>query len=47
MNTNEVISNRANLLLGGEVGTKSPVHPNDDVNKSQAEWAILTQIDIK
>ena len=37
MNTNEVISNRANLLLGGEVGTKSPVHPNDDVNKSQAE----------
>ena len=40
MNTNEVISNRANLLLGGEVGTKSPVHPNDDVNKSQAEWTI-------
>merc|ERR1712227_113147 len=36
MNTNEVISNRANLLLGGEVGTKSPVHPNDDVNKSQS-----------
>lgn len=36
MNTNEVISNRANLLLGGEVGTKAPVHPNDDVNKSQS-----------
>jgi len=36
MNTNEVISNRANLLLGGEVGTKSPVHPNDHVNKSQS-----------
>ena len=36
MNTNEVISNRANLMMGGEVGTKSPVHPNDDVNKSQS-----------
>mgnify|MGYP000180892496 CR=1 FL=1 len=36
MNTNEVISNRANLILGGEVGTKTPVHPNDDVNKSQS-----------
>ena len=36
MNSNEVISNRANLLLGGEVGTKSPVHPNDHVNKSQS-----------
>ena len=36
MNTNEVISNRANLILGGEVGTKSPVHPNDHVNKSQS-----------
>merc|ERR1712179_712249 len=36
MNTNEVISNRANLILGGEVGTKSPFHPNDHVNKSQS-----------
>jgi len=36
MNTNEVISNRANLIMGGEVGTKSPVHPNDHVNKSQS-----------
>merc|ERR1712241_1520341 len=36
MNTNEVISNRANLILGGEVGSKKPVHPNDHVNKSQS-----------
>ena len=32
MNVNEVISNRAIQLLGGELGSKSPVHPNDDVN---------------
>lgn len=36
MNVNEVISNRAIELLGGEMGTKTPVHPNDDVNKSQS-----------
>lgn len=36
MNANEVISNRAIQLLGGEVGSKSPVHPNDHVNKSQS-----------
>ncbi|TNF26305.1 MAG: class II fumarate hydratase [Deltaproteobacteria bacterium] len=36
MNTNEVISNRAIALAGGELGTKKPVHPNDDVNKSQS-----------
>merc|ERR1719507_1578813 len=36
MNTNEVISNRAIELLGGEMGTKTPVHPNDHVNKSQS-----------
>ncbi len=36
MNANEVIANRANILLGGEVGTKSPVHPNDHVNMSQS-----------
>ena len=34
MNTNEVISNRANELLGSPLGSKSPVHPNDHVNKS-------------
>ncbi|MBR1222271.1 class II fumarate hydratase [Bradyrhizobium sp. U87765 SZCCT0131] len=36
MNVNEVISNRANELLGGERGTKKPVHPNDHVNMSQS-----------
>merc|ERR1719270_3019226 len=36
MNTNEVISNRAIELLGGELGSKTPVHPNDRVNKSQS-----------
>ncbi|HWL31701.1 MAG TPA: class II fumarate hydratase [Xanthobacteraceae bacterium] len=36
MNTNEVIANRANEMLGGELGTKSPVHPNDHVNMSQS-----------
>src|SRR6478672_1083337 len=36
MNLNEVIANRANELLGGERGTKQPVHPNDHVNMSQS-----------
>ncbi len=36
MNANEVIANRANLVLGGELGAKSPVHPNDHVNMSQS-----------
>jgi fumarate hydratase class II len=36
MNVNEVISNRAIELLGGELGSKDPIHPNDDVNKSQS-----------
>ena len=36
MNTNEVIANRAIEMLGGEIGSKSPIHPNDDVNKSQS-----------
>ncbi len=36
MNTNEVIANRAIEILGGEMGSKSPVHPNDHVNKSQS-----------
>jgi fumarate hydratase, class II len=36
MNANEVIANRAIELLGGELGSKTPVHPNDDVNKSQS-----------
>ncbi|MES2750006.1 MAG: class II fumarate hydratase [Pseudomonadota bacterium] len=36
MNLNEVIGNRASELLGGEPGTKKPVHPNDHVNMSQS-----------
>lgn len=36
MNTNEVISNRAIEMAGGVMGSKSPIHPNDDVNKSQS-----------
>ncbi|XP_067844827.1 fumarate hydratase, mitochondrial [Heptranchias perlo] len=36
MNVNEVISNRAIEILGGKLGTKDPVHPNDHVNKSQS-----------
>lgn len=36
MNANEVIANRAIELSGGTIGTKSPIHPNDDVNKSQS-----------
>ncbi|CAD5221684.1 unnamed protein product [Bursaphelenchus xylophilus] len=36
MNVNEVISNRAIEILGGELGSKTPVHPNDHVNKSQS-----------
>ncbi len=36
MNVNEVISNRAIEMAGGEMGSKKPVHPNDDVNMSQS-----------
>ncbi|MCB9898412.1 MAG: class II fumarate hydratase [Planctomycetes bacterium] len=36
MNANEVISNRAIELAGGVMGSKDPIHPNDDVNKSQS-----------
>ncbi|HXY92918.1 MAG TPA: class II fumarate hydratase, partial [Acidimicrobiia bacterium] len=36
MNVNEVISNRATELAGGELGSKRPIHPNDDVNMSQS-----------
>ncbi len=36
MNTNEVISNRAIEIAGGEMGSKKPIHPNDDVNKAQS-----------
>jgi len=36
MNANEVISNRAIEMVKGEMGSKKPIHPNDDVNKSQS-----------
>lgn len=36
MNANEVISNRAIEMAGGEMGSKKPVHPNDDVNRGQS-----------
>src|ERR1700674_1263240 len=36
MNLNEVIANRANQLLGGKLGAKAPIHPNDHVNMSQS-----------
>jgi fumarate hydratase class II len=36
MNANEVIANRAIQIAGGKVGSKTPIHPNDDVNHSQS-----------
>ena len=36
MNVNEVLSNRAIEISGGTLGSKNPIHPNDDVNKSQS-----------
>jgi fumarate hydratase class II len=36
MNANEVISNRAIEMAGGKMGSKDPIHPNDDVNKAQS-----------
>lgn len=41
MNANEVISNRAIELLGGEIGSKKPVHPNDHVNKGQSSNDVI------
>ncbi len=41
MNTNEVLSNRAIELSGGVIGSKTPVHPNDHVNKSQSSNDVI------
>ena len=41
MNANEVIANRAIEILGGEVGSKSPVHPNDHVNRGQSSNDVI------
>ena len=41
MNINEVIANRANELLGGVMGSNTPVHPNDHVNRSQSSNDVI------
>jgi fumarate hydratase class II len=41
MNANEVISNRAIQVMGGELGSKEPVHPNDHVNKGQSSNDVI------
>ncbi|MBD3191517.1 MAG: aspartate ammonia-lyase [Candidatus Heimdallarchaeota archaeon] len=41
MNMNEVLANRANELLGHPKGQKQPVHPNDDINKSQSSNDVI------
>ncbi len=41
MNANEVIANRANELLGGTRGSRSPVHPNDHVNRGQSSNDVI------
>ena len=45
MNTNEVISNRAIEILGGVLGSKDPVHPNDHVNKSRFSKLYIQRMD--
>jgi fumarate hydratase class II len=44
MNANEVISNRAIELAGGTMGSKNPVHPNDDVNRSQSSNDVFPTV---
>jgi fumarate hydratase, class II len=44
MNANEVISNRAIELAGGAMGSKKPIHPNDDVNKSQSSNDVFPTV---
>jgi fumarate hydratase, class II len=44
MNANEVIANRAIELLGGQLGSKSPVHPNDHVNRSQSSNDVFPTV---
>lgn len=41
MNMNEVIANRANEILGSKIGSRSPVHPNDHVNKGQSSNDVI------
>src|SRR5580658_6984254 len=44
MNANEVISNRAIEMAGGTMGSKKPVHPNDDVNRSQSSNDVFPTV---
>jgi len=44
MNANEVIANRAIQLAGGVVGSKNPIHPNDDVNRSQSSNDVFPTV---
>jgi len=44
MNANEVISNRAIQILGGELGSKKPIHPNDHVNRSQSSNDVFPTV---
>jgi fumarate hydratase class II len=44
MNANEVIANRAIQLAGGTVGSKTPVHPNDDVNRGQSSNDVFPAV---
>jgi fumarate hydratase class II len=44
MNANEVIANRAIQLAGGKLGSKSPIHPNDDVNRSQSSNDVFPAV---
>ena len=41
MNTNEIIANRASEIMGGTIGTREPVHPNDHVNKGQSSNDVI------
>ncbi|OLS28940.1 MAG: Fumarate hydratase class II [Candidatus Heimdallarchaeota archaeon LC_2] len=41
MNANEVLSNRAIQIMGGQIGSKTPVHPNDHVNKGQSSNDVI------
>ncbi len=44
MNANEVVANRAIALLGGAIGSKVPVHPNDHVNKGQSSNDVIPSV---
>src|SRR5262249_9470358 len=44
MNAHEVIANRANQLAGAPLGSKSPIHPNDDVNRSQSSNDVIPTV---